>query len=391
MQQHPIILDCDPGIDDVLALILALRSPELKILAVTLTHGNTTLQNVKRNAVTTLDVMAAQHRHDQALGRQSYKQSPVLAVGRETPLDSDQVFATEFHGEDGLGNIYAKGLHEAPTDWEHKLLHAAEKEGAEDSPFETTPRDAADEILYQLANADPLTVTIVAIGPLTNLALAIRRDPKTFSRAKSIVILGGALVAGNTTPYGEFNFVADAIAADTVMSASKGYDQQDDSNRKELISKGEVAPMHIVVLPIDPAECGCIDNKDYQRYIVPLSGQGPLNTFINSFLTHAFQSIQELFNFNYVAAYDAFAVLLFLDMVNGDLEKYWKWEWHDMRVETAGKYTRGMSCIDNRAWETPGGAWNDQQNVVQVITKGNGHHFNHGFFERALNIAWTQN
>lgn len=111
--------------------------------------------------------------------------------GCETPLESDQVFATEFHGEDGLGDIYAKGLHVAPTDWETQLLHHAESEGSKDTPFRTTPRDAADEILHQLANADPLTVTILAIGPLTNLALAIQRDPKTFSRAKSVVILGG--------------------------------------------------------------------------------------------------------------------------------------------------------------------------------------------------------
>jgi inosine-uridine nucleoside N-ribohydrolase len=195
------------------------------------------------------------------------------------PLDSDQVFATEFHGEDGLGNIYSKGLHTAPTDWENMLLHKAEKEGAENAPFQTTPRDAADEILYQLSNAEPLTVSIIALGPLTNLALAIQRDPLTFSRAKTVIVLGGlvrclrqqiscvhfssksinpflcdrALVAGNITPYGEFNFVADPLAADIVMSASKGFDrtEQGIQNRQALNSKSQIAPMHIIVLPID--------------------------------------------------------------------------------------------------------------------------------------------
>lgn len=61
-----------------------------------------------------------------------------------------------------------------------------------------------------------------------------------------------------------------------------------------------------------------------------------------------------------------------------------------MRVETTGKYTRGMSCIDNRKWETPGGAWNDQPNVVQVITKGSGDHFNQSYFKRVFNIDWSR-
>jgi hypothetical protein len=73
---------------------------------------------------------------------------------------------------------------------------------------------------------------------------------------------------------------------------------------------------------------------------------------------------------------------LLLDIVSNQIDQYWSWQWYDMRVETTGKYTRGMSCIDNRLWVSPGGAWKDQPNVVQVITEGSGDHFNQSFFQR---------
>ncbi|KAG2180910.1 hypothetical protein INT43_008490 [Umbelopsis isabellina] len=385
---QPLIIDCDPGIDDVLALILAFKSPEVDVRAVTLTHGNTTLKHVKRNAVTLMDVMAAQHIEDEKNGMKSQKQSTVLAVGRATPLNSDQVFATEFHGHDGLGNIYEQGLHTAPTDWENQLLHDAEKVGEQNKPFQSTSRDAADEILHQLRVADPLSVSILAIGPLTNLALAMQRDVQTFSRAKDIIILGGSLTAGNITPYGEFNFVADPVAADLVMTASKGFvnTEQGAKSRFDLLSQGKSAPMHIVVLPIDSAECGAIPASVYRKQILPLRGSAPLYTFINSFLLHAFKAMEELFKFDYMATYDAFAMILLLDMLNGTLEKNWCWKWHDMRVETAGKYTMGMSCIDTRDWESPDGSWNDQSNVVQVITKASGDNFIQSFMKRIFNV-----
>ena len=75
----------------------------------------------------------------------------------------------------------------APIDWETQLVHGKNQIHA----FQTTERDASDEILYQLKHAEPLTISILAIGPLTNIALAYQRDPIIFSRAKRIVIMGG--------------------------------------------------------------------------------------------------------------------------------------------------------------------------------------------------------
>lgn len=90
-----------------------------------------------------------------------------------------------------------QGLHAAPPDWEQQLIHDAKELADKDAPasnakaFRTTSRDAADEILYQLKTSPPLSVSLLAVGPLTNLALAYERDPVTFSRVKRIVIMGG--------------------------------------------------------------------------------------------------------------------------------------------------------------------------------------------------------
>jgi inosine-uridine nucleoside N-ribohydrolase len=136
-------------------------------------------------------------------------------------------------------------------------LHQGEEEDsaiAERRWFETTPRDAADEILYQLKQVEPLTMTIAAIGPLTNLALAYQRDPITFSRVKRVVIMGGAVnVPGNICAYAEFNFRADPHAAQIVMGTSKGFEHtpQGYQHRLDLIQQGKVAPCHIVIMPLD--------------------------------------------------------------------------------------------------------------------------------------------
>ncbi|KAI9304108.1 Inosine/uridine-preferring nucleoside hydrolase domain-containing protein, partial [Cunninghamella echinulata] len=280
-------------------------------------------------------------------------------------------------------------LHDAPKDWEKHLIHGDEGiTKNEERWFNTTQRDAADEILYQLKQSEPLTLTIVAIGPLTNIALAYQRDPITFSKAKRVVIMGGNVnTPGNTVPYAEFNFRADPHAADIVMATSKGFQHSPDGyqQRLSLIHDNKVAPMHVVVMPLDGSDDGTISKPDYEKYILPLGKTTPLYSFINAFMIWSFDVCLNLFKLDNWAVYDAYTVLLMIEMIsdkgdgNNQDNKFndrWEYQYVDMVVETTGKYTLGMCCTDKRAWApVDKSSWGLERNNVQVILKGDGLRF----------------
>ncbi|KAI8139385.1 Inosine/uridine-preferring nucleoside hydrolase domain-containing protein [Fennellomyces sp. T-0311] len=363
-------------------------SPQVHVRAITLTHGNTTLEHIKRNAVTLLHVM---QEHRNMLGMEvSLDRLPVLAVGSALPLKSASIFATYFHGQDGLGEIYQNGTYAAPADWETQILHKA-AEGTDQChgrAFQTTERDAADEILYQLKQAEPLTVSILAVGPLTNLALAYKRDPVTFSRAKRVVIMGGNVdCPGNVTAAAEFNFRADPDAADIILGASKGFQPTPKGyrTRLDLIQQNSQAPVHVVLLPLKGADDGIISIQDYKQHIVPL--ETPIGKFCNAFLKWTFDVCVRLYNSDTLSVYDAYTGLLLLDLEDRDFDKYWEYQYLDLRVETIGRYTLGMTIYDKRQWAQDKPSWNDAPNCVQVITAGNGPRFNQMFLNRVFDAG----
>lgn len=179
---NPFILDCDPGIDDALALLLACGSPELDLLAVTAVAGNRPVDITSDNACRLLDLA----------GRQGV---PVFA-GASRPLTQSQPRCNLVHGEDGLGGVPLPSTR-GPAG-EH----------------------ASDFIARALLEGAAGTITLAAVGPLTNLALAEIKHPGVLRRAKSLLVMGGAAFRpGNVTPCAEFNFHADALAAHTVMEA----------------------------------------------------------------------------------------------------------------------------------------------------------------------------
>ncbi len=175
-----IIMDVDTGIDDALALLLALQSPELDVIACTCVAGNVTVEQTTRNTLAVLETA----------GR---PEIPV-ARGAARPLVRRLTTATYFHGPQGLAQVTLPD----PTA----------------KPIETS----APRYLVEMANRFPGELTLVAVGPLTNLAVALLLDPTFGRKLKRLVIMGGAVRSrGNITPVAEANFYNDPEAAQAVM------------------------------------------------------------------------------------------------------------------------------------------------------------------------------
>ncbi|ENC9554935.1 pyrimidine-specific ribonucleoside hydrolase RihA [Aeromonas hydrophila] len=177
----PVILDCDPGHDDAIALILALASPELKVLAVTTSAGNQTPDKTLNNALRILTL----------LGRDDIP----VAAGAPKPLARELIIADNVHGESGL---------DGPT--------------LPDPAFAPVAMTAL-ELMAKCLRESPEPVTLVPTGPLTNIALLLAAHPELKSKIARIVLMGGAAGAGNWTPAAEFNIYVDPEAADMVFKS----------------------------------------------------------------------------------------------------------------------------------------------------------------------------
>jgi len=179
---HRIILDTDPGIDDALALFLALASPEVQLEAITTVSGNVNVDLTTHNA---LALLTLAERTDIPVAR-----------GCAYPLLNQSVHAADVHGDNGVGGV------SLPT-----------------PALEPVAQHAVDLLIERILDA-PDVITLVAIGPLTNIALALRREPSIAQKVREVVIMGGALrVPGNVTPAAEFNIYADPHAAHAVLHA----------------------------------------------------------------------------------------------------------------------------------------------------------------------------
>ncbi|MFQ1820597.1 pyrimidine-specific ribonucleoside hydrolase RihA [Aeromonas veronii] len=177
----PVILDCDPGHDDAIALILALASPELKVLAVTTSAGNQTPDKTLNNALRILT----------QLGRDDIP----VAAGAPKPLARELIIADNVHGESGL---------DGP-----KLP----------DPAFVPQAMTGLELMAKCLRESLEPVTLVPTGPLTNIALLLAAHPELKGKIARIVLMGGAAGAGNWTPAAEFNIYVDPEAADMVFKS----------------------------------------------------------------------------------------------------------------------------------------------------------------------------
>jgi len=176
-----VIIDTDPGVDDALALLLAMRSPELRIEAITAVAGNVPLELTLPNALRMVEIA----------GRTDIP----VAAGAKAPLLRRLVTAAYAHGENGLGGAVF------PEPRTHPV------------------KEPASEVIRQIARKFPGEVTLLTIGPLTNIATALNMDPELAGMIRALVMMGGSLSGGNITPAAEFNIYVDPEAARIVFQS----------------------------------------------------------------------------------------------------------------------------------------------------------------------------
>lgn len=180
MIRRKLLLDCDPGHDDVVAILLAAADPRLELLAVTAVAGNANCEATAKNACATLDLAGSR---------------AMVAAGCRAPLLKTPRFGDYIHGAGGLQGVTLPRSQRA-----------------------LDPRHASVAIVDAIMNAEPGTISIVATGPLTNVALATALQPDIVGRVAEVLIMGGSDGNGNVTTSAEFNFHFDPEAASIVLS-----------------------------------------------------------------------------------------------------------------------------------------------------------------------------
>lgn len=234
MAEHRIIIDCDPGQDDAIAILLALASPdEIELLGITTVAGNVPLRLTETNARKVLELA----------GRTAV---PVWK-GCHRPLVETLETAEYVHGETGLNGV--------------------------DLPEPTMPLNpghAIDAIIEIVMAAEPQTVTLCPLGPLTNIAMAMLKEPALAARLKAIVLMGGAIGLGNVTPAAEFNIYVDPHAAKLVFESGAPITMLGlDVTHQVLVSKPRLEAIRALGTPVGLAVAGLADffNRfDSERY-----------------------------------------------------------------------------------------------------------------------------
>ncbi len=277
----PILIDTDTGVDDALALILALRSPELSVKAITTVAGNVEVQKCTRNVHRVLNLLQIQDR-------------PIVAQGAKHPIRRPLVIASEVHGADGLGNV-SKSL--PPV-----------------KPYKTG--DGVRTIL-EFCSTFGSKATIVAIGPLTNLALALKSGERTMRKLGRIVTMGGAFrVPGNTGPVAEFNYFVDPEAAHAVLSSG----------------------IPITVIPLDVTHQVVLMRKELEYRATRRASNVALTVLRMTRKYMRYHLATQGFNGGYL--HDPMAVAVAVD------PGLVKTRRTHVDVETKGEYTRGMTVAD---------------------------------------------
>lgn len=280
-----VVIDCDTGCDDAVALLLAVQSPELEVLAVGCTHGNVEVELAAQNTLRVLEWV----------GRADIP----VAAGAAAPLSQPLRTAKHVHGEDGLGNLFLP------------------------PPRSRLAGEHAAQQLVRLAREHPGEITVIALGPLTNLALALGLEPRLPSLVRDVIVMGGAAASGgNESPWGEANIAHDPEAAQAVFAA----------------------PWPVTMVGLDVTMKALLTRERYESL-----GRSPAAAarLAHRVLAHYLQFYRDALGKDACAQHDALAVAAAID---GSLLEAPALPVH---VETAGRHTRGMTVVDLRPLTYP--------------------------------------
>ncbi|KAL6242959.1 hypothetical protein RBB50_010059 [Rhinocladiella similis] len=382
--KNRVIIDTDPGCDDVLAMLLAFatKAEDLEVLLVSVTHGNVDVRSCLRNVVAIFHVLEKELKWRKEQGRPLgfegiTKYKPIVAIGADAPLQETTESADYFHGVDGLAGIHHTHPHFSPEeDWKNLFqqpppdddLTKQAKSKAEvnvDDPAKSfTPSllPSHKEILRVLRENEPDTVTLIGVGPLTNFALAAAEDPETFLRCKEVVTMGGTVDGiGNVTPVAEFNVYADPFAAARVYALTspkpsstmpipiEGEPSQHLPQYPAQLSK----QLRLVLMSLDITEFHALSRRDFNARAVALAERGsPLAQWMMAFMTPMLDKMERLHTGHEgdgaaLALHDPLCIWYVLTQDDP------KWQPssrspEDIRVETAAQWSRGMTVGDKR-------------------------------------------
>lgn len=277
--RRALLFDVDTGVDDAMALLLALRHPAAEVVGIGTVAGNVELDKCTENSLKIITLTA--------------RLDVPVARGCDRPLVAPLQTASYAHGNDGLGGS------DLPP-----------------SGLSSSGEHAVDQIL-RLATSRPGEITLVAVGPLTNVAVALMRQPELPRLLKKVIIMGGAFAhPGNTSPLAEFNIAVDPEAARMVFEG--GFD--------------------LTVVPLDATMQVLLGEEHLARL-----DNGPIATFIRAITRHSMDRSQQRRGQRVAALHDPLATAIALDeslMIDAP---------HlPVTVETGGLWTRGQTIADRR-------------------------------------------
>ena len=279
----PLLIDTDPGIDDALALLLAFRSPGCSVEAITTVAGNVPVERCTLNVFRILEAVKPER-------------PPVVARGADKPLARPLVSAAHVHGDDGLGNL----SHRYPP-----------------PRVDLSPLDGPDLILDTVGRLRGELV-LVALGPLTNLALALQRDARRMALLRRVVVMGGAVaVPGNVSPVAEFNFYVDPEAAAQVLASG----------------------LPVELVPLDVTRKAILPRSIFEKRLAACADS--VSRFIRDMTQHGFQFAEEIGEGG-IILHDPVALGIALEPSLTHFEPV------HVVVECEGVLTRGMSVADRR-------------------------------------------